>query len=302
MNNGFVMLLRSDDTEELMKHDHNAFILLSYAALHARFKEGGVNPYGCKIGECVLPKAGDLNLTRGQTREATKRLANYGFATSRTTSKGTYIRLTGKVFQMSGEKYNQPNNHLATSQQPAHNQRTTSQQPLTKKGNNVIEGKEWLEGGGEEFKPRSEFPDGLAGDSAFTTAAAKLYFPRLNVIGIESALKDSGCNDQERKEAVEAFVNELHCIGDAEKSFPLRLLRGYLRKASTADTASAKKKKKSPWELKQVMEAKTQQMENLYHEMGFMSDSNRGRYPDKWKEYLAIKADIADMRKELVEA
>ena len=72
----------------------------------------------------------------------------------------------------------------------------------------------------------------MKGDVEHVHEAAKLYWPNVAEAGILNAIKDSGASEENRRKAVEDFVDELHCIGDSEKAFPLRLLRGYLRKAA----------------------------------------------------------------------
>lgn len=92
------------------------------------------------------------------------------------------------------------------------------------------------EGKGKEGKgienpptPLSEnYPVTLSGDVAYVLATSQLYIKHVMPMPIENALKECRLNDEKRREMVCKFIDQFHCIGPEEKSFPINLLRKYL--------------------------------------------------------------------------
>jgi hypothetical protein len=133
---GYIKFVRSPESEELIR-DPKAFALLASIAFRARWRSGlGVDDV--QLGEALIGDFRRAGMTRGEYREATKRLCKYRLATFRTTNRGTLAKLaSSKVFDLNAgptqDNNNQRNNQRTASQQPASDQQTTNEQPLTKK-------------------------------------------------------------------------------------------------------------------------------------------------------------------------
>lgn len=134
---GYVKFVRSQESLELLR-DPKAFALLAFIAFRARWRSGlGVD--GVQLGEAMIGDFRYAGMTRGEYREATKRLHKYHLATFRTTNRGTFAKLANaKVFDLNAPRGegpgSQPDDQRTASQQPTDNQPTTNEQPLTKKG------------------------------------------------------------------------------------------------------------------------------------------------------------------------
>lgn len=132
---GYIKFVRSPESEELIR-DPKAFALLASIAFRARWRSGlGVDDV--QLGEALIGDFHRAGMTRGEYREATKRLCKYRLATFRTTNRGTFAKLaSSKVFDLNAgspqDSDSQRNNQPATSEQPASYQPATSEQPLTK--------------------------------------------------------------------------------------------------------------------------------------------------------------------------
>jgi hypothetical protein len=103
----FVMLMRSPDTEELLK-DNNAFAQLTQIALRAKRKPDVVtqNDVSTKleVNQAFIGDYWNIGLTEGEYREAKKRLTLRKLATFKTTNKGTIATLINQdVFDINPE-------------------------------------------------------------------------------------------------------------------------------------------------------------------------------------------------------
>ena len=78
MNQGFLMLRRSDEMLELTK-DTKAFSLLTQIAARAR-RTNGFNRYGLKAGQALIGDHASCGLTRKEYRGAMARLKRYSLA------------------------------------------------------------------------------------------------------------------------------------------------------------------------------------------------------------------------------
>lgn len=125
----FVKFIRSDSSEELMRHP-NCFTLLAQIAQRARREPGTVGLLGLAAGEAMVGDYDALGLTRQEFRTALANLQKWGFVTTRSTNKGTVARLcNAAVFdinrpetaQISGFAQPVPN-HESTTTQPVLNQ------------------------------------------------------------------------------------------------------------------------------------------------------------------------------------
>jgi len=93
MNQGFIKLIRSAETLELL-NDPNAFVLLTVIALRAR-RSNEFNIHNLKSSEALLGDYRKFGLTRRQYRTAMKRLGQWGFAAFKPTTRGTVATLCG---------------------------------------------------------------------------------------------------------------------------------------------------------------------------------------------------------------
>jgi hypothetical protein len=122
---GFLKLMRGEDTAELIK-DHKAFTLLALIAYRAR-RNGAFSVDGLSTGEALIGDYKSCGLTQQAYREAKQRLAGWGFATFKGTSKGTIARLIdSRVFDINAEGNNEPSNKRTTNEQRTSNERATS--------------------------------------------------------------------------------------------------------------------------------------------------------------------------------
>lgn len=77
MSNGFLKLNRKDRTNWLLQHYPNAFLLLSYIALHARYTNDDLD--GLLIGDAIIGNPKLCGLTRKKYRGALDKLIEFGF-------------------------------------------------------------------------------------------------------------------------------------------------------------------------------------------------------------------------------
>ncbi|MFZ7124745.1 MAG: hypothetical protein ACOWWM_01145 [Desulfobacterales bacterium] len=126
MSNGFLMLIRSADTMELIRHP-NEFTLLTLIAYRAR-RNGSFSTLGLEPGEALIGDHRSIGLSRQQYRTALKNLKNWEFLTTRATNKGTVAKIIkSTVYDINADDCNQPlNQSLTTSQPPANHQPTTN--------------------------------------------------------------------------------------------------------------------------------------------------------------------------------
>lgn len=117
----FIMLNRSEETIELIKHP-NAFTLLTAIAIRAR-RTDTFNVHNLKVGEALIGDYNSYGLTRQQYRTSLRSLISWGFLTTKPTNKGTIATIAStKVYDINQQPVNQP----APIQQPATNQRLTT--------------------------------------------------------------------------------------------------------------------------------------------------------------------------------
>jgi hypothetical protein len=137
---GFLKLMRTPETHELLHSDPLAFTLLTVIALRARWRTA-FNVRGLKCGEALLGDYKAIGLTRQQYRTRLDRLVKCGLLTIRSTRRGTIASLTSTaVFDINLPppnkrltNKNQPSNSRvkASPCQPTTNQQPTNSQPLT---------------------------------------------------------------------------------------------------------------------------------------------------------------------------
>jgi len=120
MSTGFIKLNRGE-TEALLK-DKNAWVLLSQIALRARWNNG-FNTDSLSIGEALIGDHRNIGLSQSEYRTAKAHLVKYGFATFRTTNRGTVAKLMNtRIFDINSDEFDMP-----------FDKQTTSKQQLTRK-------------------------------------------------------------------------------------------------------------------------------------------------------------------------
>jgi hypothetical protein len=117
---------RSPDALELLEYSQNAFLLLYLIAYRARWRDG-ISVDGLSQGEALLGDYENIGLTEQMYRTAKLVLEKCGFATFRTTNKGTIARLINtRVFSISNDSPNGQNNGQPTDKQRTSNGQTTT--------------------------------------------------------------------------------------------------------------------------------------------------------------------------------
>jgi hypothetical protein len=136
----WVKLYRGKIANELVAASPLAFVLLYQIADRVQ-RTNSFNRYELDKGEALIGDFKSLKMTRGQYRYAKKYLEKNGFATFRTTNKGTIAKqINFDVFDPNLEGDDQQNDHPATVKQPAGNHPTTTTNNV-KKENNAKNGK-----------------------------------------------------------------------------------------------------------------------------------------------------------------
>ncbi|MFC1532891.1 hypothetical protein ACFL7M_05960 [Thermodesulfobacteriota bacterium] len=126
---GFIKLLRSGETVELMKHG-NEYLLLSLIAYRARRTNSfdDLEPSDALLGDYEA-----CGLTRQKYRTALKNLKTWGFITIKSTNKGTIAKLINtEVFDINADEANHHNDHRSTIKQPSTNHQATTNKNVKK--------------------------------------------------------------------------------------------------------------------------------------------------------------------------
>src|SRR5438874_12837877 len=90
---GFLKLMRSPESLELLHSDPLAFTLLTVIAQRARWRTA-FDVRGLNFGEALIGDYKEMGLSRQQYRTRLDRLVKCGFVTIRATPKGTIAKLT----------------------------------------------------------------------------------------------------------------------------------------------------------------------------------------------------------------
>jgi hypothetical protein len=132
---GWFPAMRTPEALELARTTKLAFILAYFIGCGAQFRAGW-NKYNLAQGEALLGDFKSYGMTRQQYRTAQAQLKKWGFATFKTTNKGTIGKLIDtRLFALNGYEANQQNNQRVTSSQPAANQQpTTSNKGIREEG------------------------------------------------------------------------------------------------------------------------------------------------------------------------
>jgi hypothetical protein len=123
---GWFKAFRSEDARELVKANPLAFVLAWEIAQRARWTDG-YNLHGLALGEAMLGDYTSYGMSEQQYRTAKKILEKGGFATFKSTSKGTIARLTDtRLFEVNERPANEHNDGPPTSVQRTDNEQATT--------------------------------------------------------------------------------------------------------------------------------------------------------------------------------
>ncbi len=122
---GFVKMRRTPDILELLEASPLAFALAAVIALRANWKTAP-NLKGLQPGEAFIGDHAAYGMSRQQYRTAMHFLERHGFATFKSTTKGTRAKL------MDTRLFDVLNESAQPSKQPAANHQPTNGQPLTR--------------------------------------------------------------------------------------------------------------------------------------------------------------------------
>lgn len=89
---GWFKAMRNRDADELIRFNPNAYMLARFIAARARYQDG-FNADGLVLGEAMLGDYKSYGMSERQYRTAKQDLQKHGFATFRTTNKGTIGKL-----------------------------------------------------------------------------------------------------------------------------------------------------------------------------------------------------------------
>ena len=110
-NRGFIKLIRSEKTQELLFGDKNCFVLLSVIAYRAR-RSSSFNVHKLQTGEALIGDFENYGLTRQQYRTALEKLKKWDFVTTRATNKGTIAKLLdSSIYDINPDSGNHHTNH-----------------------------------------------------------------------------------------------------------------------------------------------------------------------------------------------
>jgi len=127
---GFVMFMRSPESRELLG-DPKAFSLLGTIAHRARWRSS-LSINDLEPGEALIGDFREAGMTRGEYREAIKRLAKWRLAAFRTTTEGQSqnSRQRRSLTSIARLISRRTTTH-ATIRQPARSHQTTNGQPTS---------------------------------------------------------------------------------------------------------------------------------------------------------------------------
>lgn len=129
----FIKFMRSEATDELLRHP-NSFTLLALIAQRARRELPTFNPYGLQVGEAMIGDYEAAGLSRQEFRTALANLQKRGLITSRSTNKGTIVRLSNTSVYDINAFDAQPATQPEINQQP--NQKSTTNKNVRSKEEN----------------------------------------------------------------------------------------------------------------------------------------------------------------------
>ena len=155
MEKKYVQLIRSKETEELMKKPY-CFMLLSHIALRAK-RTNDFSVHNLVIGEALIGDYRSIGLTEQKYRTAKKLLEKWKFITIKSTNKGTIAKLIDKrIFNINEEEDNDQTNDQSTiNQRSINDQSTTNNNVIIKEDNNILS-KDKISKAEKSKKPKKE--------------------------------------------------------------------------------------------------------------------------------------------------
>ena len=235
MNNGFIKLHRDLLNWEWYTSPETCHVFI-YCLLKASHKDRSWRGIPIRPGQFIAGRekiAEETGLSVQTVRTCINRLKSTKELTTQSTRKYTLITVCNwETYQTQDESANQQTNQNFNPQL-TNNQPTINQQLTTDKNvKNVKKGRNTHTHSAEAPPRREDFPDGMRGDSEFTLAVSRLYWPRTPPGPIDNKLMASGLPDDARRETVLEFADWMHINGDVEKAFPINLFRKYLTTAA----------------------------------------------------------------------
>lgn len=125
-SHGWFAVHRGEDLRTLQEHCPNGLLLLIQISRRVRLTSYPIQ--GLEVGEALIGDYKQAGLTEQQYRTAKKKLEKFGYATFRTTNRGTIAKLVkSTIFDPLSEHTNrQSNEQLSDKQQAAIGQATTN--------------------------------------------------------------------------------------------------------------------------------------------------------------------------------
>ncbi|NLZ03814.1 MAG: hypothetical protein GXY19_01410 [Phycisphaerae bacterium] len=118
---GFIKLMRSDPTRELLK-DSKAFTLYTQIALRAK-RTSDFNLHGLTPGQALIGDHASCGLSRREYRNAKSRLERYHLARFQGTNRGTIATLlSAAVYDINEERQGHPEGTQGASRRPTEDQ------------------------------------------------------------------------------------------------------------------------------------------------------------------------------------
>lgn len=115
VNSGWFRAHRNPEALELIRANQNAFVLLYVIAFRAQWKVG-FNRHNLAREEALLGDHENYGMSERQYRTAKQKLQTYGFATFKTTNKGTVAKLANTaIFSVSTAANDGQNDSRPTS-------------------------------------------------------------------------------------------------------------------------------------------------------------------------------------------
>ena len=136
MSGAFLQLVRSKETEELMK-DPNSFMLLTQIAYRAR-RTDEFNVIDLEPGEALIGDYRNIGLSERKYRTAKNKLEKWKFATFKPTSKGTIAKLiNSRVFDINIVTNDDQKDRQETNERRASDGQTTTNNNDNNEKNNI---------------------------------------------------------------------------------------------------------------------------------------------------------------------
>lgn len=123
---GFIKMSRDHAVEEVIKRDPKAWGLITIIARRARWAPG-FNEHDLAVGEAFLGDFENYGMSEREYRTRKQRLTQWGFATFKTTNKGTIAKLTdSRLFDLGATGSDEQNDRPPTGKRHASAGRVTT--------------------------------------------------------------------------------------------------------------------------------------------------------------------------------